>query len=375
MEFSPIDTTRLIDALLLRAKYTDKWAGIRDLIQNAMDACRVRRELLERLGSDPDAYRPTITVILDPENGAATIKDNGVGMTAKTLRKYFLTIGSSYYSSADFAQQKFKFQPYGRLGVGVLSCFTLSDRVFVRTRYFDETDGYDLEMRKGQNFVHLNKVVGRKFDGTEIVLDYSQFISVVKNEIELQRFLENTFISEDIQLHLKIRTTQHIVISGKVDAKDGKKLENLDTSIRSMRINGRIESFISVLKQFMQSLSNRDLLAFDEKHAKMITLSLLLYGGFYVRNSEFETEAGYIDILLTKNIQHESFTNYEWLIELKYIKFQNRNSLQQIRKDGLAQLKRYADSPRIRDSFRSNWLRKVLITFVGKNEIYIDYLD
>lgn len=375
MEFSPPDTTRLINALLLLPKYTDKWAGIRDLIQNAIDACKVRRELLERYASDSDVYQPTITVILDPENGAATIKDNGVGMTADTLRKYFLTIGSSYYTSADFAQQKFKFQPYGRLGVGILSCFTLSDRMLVRTRYFDEAAGYELEMRKGQNFVHINKVVGRKFDGTEIVLDYNQFISVVKNEIELKRFLENTFISEDIQLHLKIRTTQHIVIKGKVDAEVGKKFENLDTSIRSMRIDGRIESFTSLLKGFMQSLSNRDLLAFDEKHAKMIMLSLLLHGGFYVRNSEFETEAGYIDILLTKNIQHASFTNYEWLIELKYLKFQNRNSLQQIRQAGLAQLRSYAESPKIRDSFSSDWLRKVLITFVGKNEIYIDYLD
>lgn len=83
--------------------------------------------------------------------------------------------------------------------------------------------------------------------------------------------------------------------------------------------------------------------------------------------SEREVEGGYIDIFLEKDFRFPEI-KYEWLWELKYIKNSDLSKLEQVKKEGLKQLERYAVSDKFKD--KDN-LKKALIIFIGKDEYEI----
>jgi hypothetical protein len=60
------------------------------------------------------------------------IDDCGIGMDEDVLRKYFLQVGRSFYTTEEFSR-KFPFVPTSRFGVGFLSVFAASDHVVVET--------------------------------------------------------------------------------------------------------------------------------------------------------------------------------------------------------------------------------------------------
>lgn len=128
---------KAISSLLMGEKiYGSKSLGLRELIQNSIDACRIRQEtenIKREFGED--AYQPRIKVILDPKN-QAIIKDNGIGMSIDIIKRHFLNIGVSYYKSDNFLLRDFEYKPIGNYGIGFLSCFMLSDEVKVITRHY-----------------------------------------------------------------------------------------------------------------------------------------------------------------------------------------------------------------------------------------------
>ncbi|MEU4741939.1 molecular chaperone [Actinosynnema sp. NPDC023658] len=113
---------------------------VRELLQNAVDAVRLRRLL------DPDHERGAVAVSCWEEGGSIwfRIDDNGIGMDLYAIRKYFLQVGRSYYNSDDLRRelrhlsaQRSRFGAISRFGIGVMSCFMLGDRIEVSTRKFD----------------------------------------------------------------------------------------------------------------------------------------------------------------------------------------------------------------------------------------------
>jgi HSP90 family molecular chaperone len=69
------------------------------------------------------------------------IEDNGIGMNFSTIESYVLKIGNSYYKSKSFEKEKLNFTPISNFGIGILSCFMVSDTI--------EIDSYKYE--KGIN--------------------------------------------------------------------------------------------------------------------------------------------------------------------------------------------------------------------------------
>lgn len=149
---------------------------------------------------------------------------------------------------------------------------------------------------------------------------------------------------------------------------DHAELKNV---IREMRIDGNIKSFINYFSSIIQTLSNRDLISFDEKYIKAMLMTFFSVDGMYIANSEYENENGYADIFLTKSVQYESYINYEWLIKLKYLKDSERGNLEIIKEEGLKQLKSYAESKRVSQKPGSSAIKKVLLIAVGKKDIYL----
>jgi len=148
------------------------------------------------------------------------------------------------------------------------------------------------------------------------------------------------------------------------------KMDNtkVNKAINEMALNGKSNLFIEYLKEFLENLSNRDLIRFDEKYIKIILLSIFM-NNVYIANSEYEVEDGFIDVLLSKNKAFEESIKYEWMIELKYIKEKDRNTLEEIKKQGLDQLKRYSNSSKLSSSYDKKHMKKLLIVVIGKKEV------
>ena len=129
-----LNESAIIKLLMGENLYAKPEIAVRELLQNAIDACLVLR-------GREHSYTPCIEVSFETEDDHAwlVVKDNGIGMDEYVLSHYFLEVGNSYYTSSDFkilsAEKDFtSFNPISRFGIGFLSVFMVGDYVKVYTR-------------------------------------------------------------------------------------------------------------------------------------------------------------------------------------------------------------------------------------------------
>jgi hypothetical protein len=113
----------------------DPYVFLRELLQNSIDAIRMRREVLERSGPGPGNVGVIRVTVDHGEKGDATVtwQDDGIGMDQHVVRNYLAVAGKSYYQSADFEREGLEIDPISRFGIGILSCFMIADRVDIET--------------------------------------------------------------------------------------------------------------------------------------------------------------------------------------------------------------------------------------------------
>lgn len=137
--FSIADIPRLVENLGGDQLYGhDNMAAIREIIQNAMDAVRLRKLV------DPHAPDPLVEVELARTDGSTilTIRDNGVGMSENSIVRDLLSFGTSGWL-ADAAIGEYndvfprKDSISGRYGIGFFSVFMLGQKVEIKSRRFD----------------------------------------------------------------------------------------------------------------------------------------------------------------------------------------------------------------------------------------------
>ena len=93
-----------LSKLLIAPLYgNDPSYGVRELVQNAVDACRTRMAIDEEYEKQDITH---VTVSFDSDTKLFTIVDTGVGMTIEEIDNYFLTIGYSYNNSAEWQKTK-----------------------------------------------------------------------------------------------------------------------------------------------------------------------------------------------------------------------------------------------------------------------------
>lgn len=111
-----LDHTAIMQLLMDQSLYGERSAGLRELIQNAVDACMVRKEQED----SEMCYAPQIIISISKSKDYVKITDNGIGMTYDTIQNYFLNIGRSYYKSDEFKFYNHKYKPIGQFGIGFL---------------------------------------------------------------------------------------------------------------------------------------------------------------------------------------------------------------------------------------------------------------
>lgn len=128
---------QVIDLLMGTKLYGDPEVALRELLQNSIDACLLRQALEQSWNG---SYKPEITVSFSSDDGEdyLVVDDNGTGMDQHIIDNYYSKVGSSFYKSSDFFAQRAdanaKFEPTSRFGIGILSCFMVSDSISVQTR-------------------------------------------------------------------------------------------------------------------------------------------------------------------------------------------------------------------------------------------------
>jgi uncharacterized protein YoxC len=161
---------------------------------------------------------------------------------------------------------------------------------------------------------------------------------------------------------------EYIETNLKKEYKINLDLNELRKTIEEMAYEGRIKPYIEYISQnVLKVLSNRDIIKFDEKYIKVILITYLVNSKAYRPISERETEGGYIDIYLERDIRIPD-VKYEWLIELKYIKKSEKDKVDKIREEGIRQLKRYRESRGLQE--RKD-VKQALLIFIGKDEYQV----
>jgi len=130
-----LDESAVMSILMGTSLYRTPYAAIRELIQNAVDACTVRHALR------PDMGPGKIEIFEETDENDRRwlcVRDNGIGMNEYVLKTYFFKVGRSYYTSSDFDRlfrtaATSKPPLASRFGIGFLACFMLADLVEVET--------------------------------------------------------------------------------------------------------------------------------------------------------------------------------------------------------------------------------------------------
>lgn len=184
--------------------YGDRKHGLRELIQNAIDACKImQEESVKNSDFFYDPYSPFISIGLDRDRRQVVIYDNGRGMSLDILKKYFLNVGVSYYKSDDYVFKGNKYAPIGNYGIGFLACFMLSDKVSVVTKYYGDMYASRIEFERSSEYICLTYEDIPRRQGTEIILDYDQFMSAFDNDYSaVKTYIQSNFLNCEIPIRI-----------------------------------------------------------------------------------------------------------------------------------------------------------------------------
>ncbi|GAA4797158.1 HD domain-containing protein [Streptomyces ziwulingensis] len=146
-----IDEERVQELLMGENLYRDRSLAVRELYQNALDACRYRRARSQ--AADPHSSYPGRIEFVqgwDEEEGRHYLecRDNGVGMDELTLSEVFSQAGIRFTDLPRYQEERQEWQsrgvtmhPNSRFGIGVLSYFMLADEIRVTTCHMDAVAG------------------------------------------------------------------------------------------------------------------------------------------------------------------------------------------------------------------------------------------
>lgn len=238
-----MDYHAVTNLLMGEAIYGSKNLGLRELLQNSIDAIMVKKDMFEIKNlSQKDTYIPIIEINIDEKNSKFIIKDNGMGMNEYIIKNYFLNVGKSYYKSKDFLNYKHNYNPIGNFGIGFLSCFMLSNEVQVVTKHFNSNKKYIIDLEKNSEYIAFKDEEDNSFEsGSEIILyleDVKQVFNT-KEELELQikNFLEENILIKDFLIKLNNKNLENKT----KDLTENKNIHNINISKYLQNIEGEIQ--------------------------------------------------------------------------------------------------------------------------------------
>lgn len=196
----------------------DPTFAVRELVQNAVDACNERNEWEHRHKKRRTPGK--IKIEIDTEQKIFKITDNGIGMNAEVLLNYFLVAGASFRDSAVWTEcnkddnNKTTTMRSGRFGIGALATFLLGTSSTVITRHIDDQDelgysfSYDLQASKPLDIIRVKDVE----IGTQIIIPLDQHAVDYFNDADHSYFTPwyNWYHFKEPELSIALNGADHI---------------------------------------------------------------------------------------------------------------------------------------------------------------------
>lgn len=194
-----LDRKTIVNLLIGSFLYSRKDTAIRELVQNAIDTCRLKKKI------SPE-FVPIIEIGFN--GNSLSFEDNGIGMNFEEASEYFARKGSSFYVSDDLKEllNGKDFDPINKFGIGVLSSFMIADKMIVETKkencapcrfiIDDISDGWTYETggrtEPGTKVTLLLNDNGKKVDVVQGLTHYLKNvpISIFANDLDKQQRYE-----------------------------------------------------------------------------------------------------------------------------------------------------------------------------------------
>ncbi|MCK9209574.1 MAG: ATP-binding protein [Ignavibacteriaceae bacterium] len=122
--------------ILTKSLYKNKNVFVRELLQNAIDACKIK----DTLKDDSESYTPSVRIFIHGnDNIKFDIEDNGVGMDLHDIETQLSVPGAKLIESYDLrslpVNKRQKLDALiARFGIGFLSCFLCCDKIEIETK-------------------------------------------------------------------------------------------------------------------------------------------------------------------------------------------------------------------------------------------------
>jgi molecular chaperone HtpG len=144
--------------LLSEHIYSSPNVFVRELLQNGIDAITARRSIDESFSGE-------INVYVDEKQPEIIFEDNGIGLSEDEVHKFLSVIGQS--SKRDDILEK---DYIGKFGIGLLSCFVVSNEIIVETRsLYKRHDGIRWKGKADGTYT-IEKIGEEMLPGTKIIL-------------------------------------------------------------------------------------------------------------------------------------------------------------------------------------------------------------
>ena len=214
-------TSENIFPIIKQFLYSDNEIFLRELVSNAVDATQ-KLKTLKTIGElNTDIKKLRVEVILDKTEKTITIRDNGIGMTAKEVEKYINQIA---FSGAEEFVNKYKDADkknsiIGHFGLGFYSAFMVAEEVQIITKSQQPNSKPVKWTCDGSPNFSMEE--GNKKDaGTDIILHISEESSEFLDENKLSTILNKycKFLPVEIKFGTKTEKIDHP--KGEKDEKD-----------------------------------------------------------------------------------------------------------------------------------------------------------
>ena len=145
--------------------------------------------------------------------------------------------------------------------------------------------------------------------------------------------------------------------------------ENYSEITSEIALEGKIDKMVDLVHQYLENLSNRDFVKFDEKYVKLIFFCIAMNLKPYRVKSEMEVNRKYPDILLIPRDPNQGYNAV--MIEFKYLKKSEENMLQEKQAEARNQIEEYSKFDEIGSIDR---LHKYTVVAVN-DKIYVEEIN
>ena len=252
-----MQSNNIFKLLMSEELYSDKWACLRELYQNALDACKCINALQNNVCGNIEFGLDNCKK-MEEDRSYIYCMDNGIGMNNDIIINYLLNVGNSFYQSEDFYSMfpvnSDVISPVSQFGIGIWSSFMVCDMIEITTKRVSEDPicftingekGYSYYSKSDEDIV---SALGEHGTFVKLFLKDSLKSEITDDLMNSKRLCENIFLmsTRDAKINLFAETHEYFEIR----IEDNPDFMYKTAQIRNA--NNNVKNLFVVLKHYIK---------------------------------------------------------------------------------------------------------------------------